>query len=530
MTATRQVFLALLLALSAVGGWPPPTRAAQLDPDVRDAVVPAAVQIAIVVTWKENSYARDYPMPLGSGTIVTSDGLILTNQHVVDRAEQRDLVAEWQRAIERDLPGVTLTLDESTFVVLGSDGVHPPKPRYRATLVREDEQIDLAVLRVSGDANGKPLDLARSPLPFVPVGDSNAVRLGDRVHLFAFPAIGGDALTYTEGVVSGFRYEDRADQPDWIMTDAVMSGGSSGGTAVDAAGRLIGVPTQGSKLDCRPGDTNGDGDVTPDDVGCIPTGGSIGELRPIDLAKPLLLAADPAFAIADETTKPSAATVEPAPDAPSTATSTPLPTVRPVPMPTASPAFGFVDDFDAVGIDDLANTETYAVTASPGTLTISIKAPGGLDGFTYGRLPTEGRDVGWRADIASTDGQGEVLLSLRAAQDGAEWWIAVDPAAQQWSMYRGASDDGSLFYWVTPRAYGDLAPGPLRSIEVRVRDGAPVVMVNDVDVTTPFAIEMPDIAGSQIVGFGAGINPGSLSGVGASFTVRFDRVRLYELP
>jgi hypothetical protein len=75
-----------------------------------------------------------------------------------------------------------------------------------------------------------------------------------------------------------------------------------------------------------------------------------------------------------------------------------------------------------------------------------------------------------------------------------------------------------------------LAPGPLRSIEARLRDGAPVVFINDVDVTTPFAIPMPEIAGSQIVGFGAGINPDSLSGVGVAFTVEFDRVRLYELP
>jgi hypothetical protein len=160
----------------------------------------------------------------------------------------------------------------------------------------------------------------------------------------------------------------------------------------------------------------------------------------------------------------------------------------------------------------------------------TIKQPGGLDDIEVTRRPTEGRDFGWRAEIASTAGQGEVLLSFRAEPDGAEWWIAVDPAAQQWSMYRGADDDGSLFYWVTPRSYGDLAPGPLRSIEARVREGFPVVFINDVDVTTPFAIPMPEMAGSQIVGFGAGINPYSLTGGGETFTVAFERIRLYELP
>ena len=43
-----------------------------------------------------------------------------------------------------------------------------------------------------------------------------------------------------------------------------------------APGRLIGVPTQGTELDCRPGDTNLDGTIDAEDVGCIPIGGSIG--------------------------------------------------------------------------------------------------------------------------------------------------------------------------------------------------------------------------------------------------------------
>jgi hypothetical protein len=57
---------------------------------------------------------------------------------------------------------------------------------------------------------------------------------------------------------------------------------------VDATGRLIGIPTQGSQLDCRPGDTNFDGQIDAADVGCIPVGGSIGQLRPINLAHGVL--------------------------------------------------------------------------------------------------------------------------------------------------------------------------------------------------------------------------------------------------
>ena len=81
------------------------------------------------------------------------------------------------------------------------------------------------------------------------------MRQGDPIHIFGYPAIGGGTLQYTAGVVSGFNFEEGIDGRAWITTDATMSGGSSGGTAVDAQGRLIGVPTQGSELDCRPGDT-----------------------------------------------------------------------------------------------------------------------------------------------------------------------------------------------------------------------------------------------------------------------------------
>ena len=87
-------------------------------------------------------------------------------------------------------------------------------------------------------------------------------------------------------MVSGFNFEEGIDGPAWITTNATMAGGSSGGAALDRAGRLIGVPTQGTELDCRPGDTNRDGTIDAEDVGCIPLGGSIGQLRPINLAKP----------------------------------------------------------------------------------------------------------------------------------------------------------------------------------------------------------------------------------------------------
>jgi S1-C subfamily serine protease len=183
-------------------------------------------------------------------------------------------------------------LDDERLLILTSDRGRAPEPAYTAEAVVADATLDLAVLRVTGDAYGDPLR-RELDLPYVPLGDSDAVQLADPVSLFGYPSIGGGSLTYTAGVVSGFLYEDELDDPAWITTDAVMAGGSSGGTAVDRQGRLIGVPTQGTSLDCRPGDTNGDGEIDAEDVGCVPIGGSIGQLRPINLALPLLRQADP---------------------------------------------------------------------------------------------------------------------------------------------------------------------------------------------------------------------------------------------
>ena len=161
-----------------------------------------------------------------------------------------------------------------------------------ARVVAEDPDLDLAVLRIDGDERGTPLDPESLDLPILPLGSSDAVNLGEPVHVFGFPAIGSGSLTYTIGIVSGFLFEEGIDGTAWINTDAVTSGGNSGGAAVNDAGQLIGVPTSGSALDCRAGDTNRDGVIGPEDVGCLPTGGSLTQLRPIDLARPLLASVD----------------------------------------------------------------------------------------------------------------------------------------------------------------------------------------------------------------------------------------------
>jgi S1-C subfamily serine protease len=274
------------LVLSVVGG---ADASAQVDAGVRDRVVSAAVMIGIVVEVIEDGVAQPIPIPVGSGTVVSPQGHILTNAHVVDMVAHEQAVDAWRKEAADQGQRISFDLIEDAVLVFVSDGENAPQPRYIAQTVASDAVLDLAVLQIvaDGDALVAPGSL---DLPFVPLGDSDSLKLGDPVSLFGYPDIAGSTLTYTQGVVSGF-LTDGAGTRLWINTDATMAGGSSGGTAVDSGGRLVGIPTRGSSLDCRLADMNQDGRIDTQDVGCVPTGGSIGQLRPINLAAELLAGA-----------------------------------------------------------------------------------------------------------------------------------------------------------------------------------------------------------------------------------------------
>jgi len=211
----------------------------------------------------------------GSGTIIRADGLILTNGHVVD-----------DRLAEYEFLGVAITdrTDE------------PPDLLYRAEIASADYSLDLAVIRITADIDGRPVE---PRLPAIAVGDSDRVEIGDHLRVLGYPGIGGETITYTEGAVSGFTSERAVDGRAWIKTDATIAGGNSGGMAVNAAGELIGIPTRASAgetdgdiVDCRPVvDTNRDGQIDESDT-CVPIGGFINGLRPVNLARPLIAAAE----------------------------------------------------------------------------------------------------------------------------------------------------------------------------------------------------------------------------------------------
>jgi S1-C subfamily serine protease len=141
----------------------------------------------------------------GSGLIASADGLVLTNHHVVERAEK----------VEVSVPG--------------------RKQPYRAEVLGNDKQTDLAVLRIRPEA---PLAAAR-------FGRVEDVRVGQWVLAIGNP-YGLDG-TVSLGIVSakGRNLEIPELLNDFIQTDAMIDRGSSGGPLVDLEGRVIGINSRG---------------------------------------------------------------------------------------------------------------------------------------------------------------------------------------------------------------------------------------------------------------------------------------------
>lgn len=210
----------------------------------------------------------------GSGTLLDAEGTILTNFHVIEN--------ELGGECEYEQIGIAVTEDTD----------QPPDLRYYADALSVDPVLDLAVLRVSGRIDGQEL---AEELPFVQRGDSDAVEIGDELRVLGYPGIGGATISFTDGSVSGFSTAPYVEGRAWIKTDATVAGGNSGGMAVDEDGALIAVPSIvaagddiAAPVDCRVlQDTNDDG-VLDDRDTCIPLGGFLNGLRPVNLADSLL--------------------------------------------------------------------------------------------------------------------------------------------------------------------------------------------------------------------------------------------------
>ena len=141
---------------------------------------------------------------LGSGVLVRGDGVVVTNNHVIRNSQE-----------------ITVVLSD--------------RREFEATLLGSDERTDLAVLKI--DTQGQTL-------PTLPLGDSDALEVGDLVLALGNPF--GVGQTVTMGIVSALARTGvgLSDYRSFIQTDAAINPGNSGGALVDLKGQLVGINSE----------------------------------------------------------------------------------------------------------------------------------------------------------------------------------------------------------------------------------------------------------------------------------------------
>ncbi len=150
------------------------------------------------------SQARQARIAFGSGVIISQDGYIMTNNHVVAGSEE-----------------ITVTLNDNRT--------------FKAKLVGRDPGSDIALIKIEG-----------KDLPTIPFGDSDKLRLGEWVLAVGNPF--NLTSTVTAGIVSAKSRStaaagDQLEVSAFIQTDAAVNSGNSGGALVNAAGELVGINT-----------------------------------------------------------------------------------------------------------------------------------------------------------------------------------------------------------------------------------------------------------------------------------------------
>ncbi len=190
------------------------------DPIVRvvHLVRPAVVNVTTDLL-QQSQFGSQAGRGVGTGFIIRSDGIVVTNYHVVEGAQRITVITP-----------------------------PPGSNRYTARVIGGDQTADLAVLKI--DAQG---------LPTVPLGDSSKLQLGQRVVALGYALALKGGPTVTAGIVSALGRTISAQDPncqdctrggriysDVIQTDAAINPGNSGGPLVNLAGQVIGINTAGA--------------------------------------------------------------------------------------------------------------------------------------------------------------------------------------------------------------------------------------------------------------------------------------------
>jgi|YNPMSStandDraft_2_1061718.scaffolds.fasta_scaffold02502_2 hypothetical protein len=170
----------------------------------------------------------------GSGTLISRDGVILTNYHVIHiGAEEEAYIRKTAKRSDRYKHEYTVYLPTEV-------GKHP-RWEYWAVPLVVNRALDLAVMRIVRDKHDQPV--ANLNLPFLRLGSPQGLRPGSRLRIYGYPANRNFRLTQLEGQFLGYRYDHSNRFDGWLHVDARLSGGFSGGAAVDEQQRLVGIPS-----------------------------------------------------------------------------------------------------------------------------------------------------------------------------------------------------------------------------------------------------------------------------------------------
>jgi len=218
--------LAALVGLGAVA--PPST--AQINVAMIEQGIARTVMLGLV-RRDEQGALREFSSC--SGSFVTPKGLVLTASHCVRATED---IAKY--GIKK---GQLYNPDGRATVYINIPNQVKPVLFLLARFVADDPELDVALVRAeklvgSGGLQALPADFN---VPYIPIGDSDAVRIGEPVVLMGFPSVGGDTITVTRGYVTGFTVD--AQGRKFEMKTDLGAPGFSGGPVMNERSEQVAV-------------------------------------------------------------------------------------------------------------------------------------------------------------------------------------------------------------------------------------------------------------------------------------------------
>ncbi len=255
----NRLAVASAIILSLLATWNGQVASAAETPALRRALL-ATVLINVPMDGNFGESSQ------GTGSILTPDGYILTDYHVM-----ADPDSNWKPYNKGGMAMIAVN-DPAD---LGSLPIYT----YQAQLVQFDTTLDQAVLKIVAPIDNEGSLPANLNLVTMPIGDSSQVDFNDTIECLGYPGVAGFSVTLSRGIIAGF-LQVGPGGPQWIKTDAAINHGNSGGACVNDQDQMIGV----ADLILGYGIEGG---IGSQDAG----GGQFYGLRPINLDAALIAAA-----------------------------------------------------------------------------------------------------------------------------------------------------------------------------------------------------------------------------------------------